>query len=60
LKDVLKKQAGLPGAVTNQAIVSTNLPESPAKAMTNAASAVKPAAGNLLLTTSNAVATPKK
>ncbi len=59
LKDVLKKQAGLPGAMTNQMIVSTNLAESPVKAMTNAANAIKPAATNLLLTTSNAVATPK-
>jgi preprotein translocase subunit SecG len=60
LKDVLKKQAGMPGTMTNQMIVSTNLAESPAKAMTNAANAIKPATTNLLLTTSNAVATPKK
>jgi len=60
LKDVLKKQAGLPGAITNQAIMSTNLAESPMKAMTNTVSAIKPAATNLLLTTTNAVAAPKK
>ena len=60
LKDVLKKQAGMPGTMTNQMIVSTNLAESPVKAMTNAANAIKPATTNLLLTTSNAVATPKK
>lgn len=61
LKDVLKKQAALPATGTNQVVVAnTNLLENTVKAVSNQVSAVKPAATNLLLTTSNAVATPKK
>jgi preprotein translocase subunit SecG len=60
LKDVLKQQAGLPAAVTNQVISSSNLPQSSVKALTNQTGAVKAATNNLLLTTSNAPAAPKK
>lgn len=59
LKDVLKKQAGLPTAVANQAGAGTNLVENTVKAVSNQVSAARPAATNLLLTTSNTVATPK-
>jgi preprotein translocase subunit SecG len=60
LKDVLKKQAGLPAAMTNQVISGSNLLESPVKAPTNQTGAFKTATNNLLLTTSNAPAAPKK
>lgn len=61
MKDVLKQQAALPATGTNQVVAATtNLLENTVKAVSNQVSAVKPAATNLLLTTSNAVATPKK
>lgn len=60
MKDVLKQQAAMPGGGTNLAVANTNLLENTVKAVTNQVSAIKPAATNLLLTTSNAVATPKK